>query len=82
MNELTKYENSVLWSPRFTPRKFKMFFLIPAIGVGLLMAYIRYIQHPRLMMEKKKKYGFKFKTLEARNWLDGWMEKEDPVLKF
>jgi hypothetical protein len=34
------------------------------------------------MMEKKKKYGIRFKTLEERNWLDGWEQKEDPILKF
>lgn len=71
-----------MWSPRFTPKKFKTLFLLPAIGVFLLLTYMRYIHHPRIMMEKKKKYGIRFKTLEERNWLDGWEQKEDPILKF
>ena len=47
----------------FTPTHAKWMFVIPAIGVVLLMLYIRFIAQPKKMMEYKKKYGVKFKEL-------------------
>ena len=82
---MMKYEKSVLWSPVFTPTHFRWMFVIPAIGVLLLMLYVRYIAQPKKMMEYKKKYGAKFKDLEARGWLESWMDeyyRPDQVLTF
>lgn len=76
------YQDSILWSPRFTPKTFKKLFLIPAICAAMLLLYIRYIQSPRRILELKKRWGIKFKELESRGWLKGWAEEDDPVLKF
>ena len=75
-NQLEYYKNSVLWSPRYTPKHFKYLFLYPAICVALLMLYLRYIQLPRRMLYYRKKYGYKFTELEQKGWLDGWIDDE------
>jgi hypothetical protein len=74
--QLEYYKNSVLWSPRYTPKHFKYLFLYPAICIALLMLYLRYIQLPRKMLYLRKKYGYKFPELEAKGWLDGWIDDE------
>lgn len=72
MKDLTRYENSILWSPHFTPKKFKWTFAVPAVLVAMLLLYLRYIGTPRRMLELKKRLGIRFKELEKRGWLDGW----------
>lgn len=71
-----KYKKSILWSPKYTPWHFKNFFLYPAICVCFLMLYIRYIAVPKKMVRLKKK-GYNFPDLEARGWLDGWLDDEE-----
>jgi hypothetical protein len=46
-------KNSVLWSPRYTPRHFLLGFLFPAVLVAGLMCYIRYIAIPKRMVYLK-----------------------------
>eukprot|EP01017_Pseudomicrothorax_dubius_P048307 TRINITY_DN8767_c0_g1_i1.p1 TRINITY_DN8767_c0_g1~~TRINITY_DN8767_c0_g1_i1.p1 ORF type:complete len:195 (-),score=47.81 TRINITY_DN8767_c0_g1_i1:139-723(-) len=75
--ELEYYKNSILWSPRYTPKQFKYLFFYPAIMVFLLMLYIRYVAVPKRMMELKNKYGYVFPELEAKGWLKGWMDDDD-----
>lgn len=41
--QLEMYKQSVLWSPEFTPSKFKMMFLYPFAGALFMLWYIRYI---------------------------------------
>jgi hypothetical protein len=77
-----KYQNSILWSPQFTPWHFKYLFLIPAVMVAMLLLYIRYIGQPRRMIELKRRLGIKFRELEKRGWLNGWEDQDDPVLRF
>lgn len=73
VNEMLKYENSFLWSPKFTPKDFRKFICF-ALFVGLLMLYIRYIATPMHMMKQKKRLGIRFPQLEKRGWLNGWYE--------
>jgi len=73
---LEYYNNSVLWSPRYTPKHFKYLFLYPAICVAFLLLYLRYIQLPRRMLALRRRYGYKFPDLEAKGWLDGWIDDE------
>ncbi|KAL4493666.1 hypothetical protein ABPG72_004159 [Tetrahymena utriculariae] len=70
------YKNSILWSPKYTPWHFKNYFLYPALCVAFLMFYIRYIATPKKMMRLRKK-GYDFPTLEAKGWLEGWIEDEE-----
>lgn len=74
--QLEYYNNSILWSPRYTPTRFKYLFLYPAIVVVGLLLYIRYIATPKRMLELRRKYGYKFPGLEERGWLDGWIDDE------
>lgn len=74
--QLEHYQNSILWSPRYTPRHFKYLFLYPAICVLGLCLYIRYIALPKRMLQLRRKYGYKFPELEERGWLDGWIDDE------
>ncbi|KRX10517.1 hypothetical protein PPERSA_01529 [Pseudocohnilembus persalinus] len=71
-----KYQKSVLWSPKYTPWHFKNFFLYPAMGVVVLMFYIRYIAVPRNMKRLKEK-GYNFPDLEEKGWLDGWLDDDE-----
>jgi hypothetical protein len=60
-------------------------FLLPAIGVLMLMLYIRYIAQPRTLLRYKQKYGISLKKWEERGWMDGWMDeynKKDETLTF
>mmetsp|Transcript_17289 Transcript_17289/g.19714 ORF Transcript_17289/g.19714 Transcript_17289/m.19714 type:complete len:204 (-) Transcript_17289:293-904(-) len=75
-SQLEYYNNSILWSPRFTPTRFKYMFLLPALCVTALLLYIRYIATPKRMLELRRKYGYKFPGLEERGWLDGWIDDE------
>ena len=88
-----KYENSVLWSPQFTPWHFKYWFALPGIFLLInsaffvlsLILYVHYIAQPRKMLYYKRKYGIKFPTLEPKGWLVGWLDeyrKPDSVLQF
>lgn len=63
------YRESVLWSPEFTPLKFKYMFMYPAFFAVFLLWYIRYIQWPKKMMQLKKQKGISFPDLEAKGWL-------------
>jgi hypothetical protein len=77
-----KYEKSILWSPKFTPKHFK-WFVIYALLVAGLMFYLRYFQWPKNMLYLKIKYGIKFPTLEG--WLEGWIDEyrnPDNILQF
>jgi|JI6StandDraft_1071083.scaffolds.fasta_scaffold05757_3 hypothetical protein len=56
-----RYENSVLWSRRFTPWHFKYFAVLPAAFVFVLLVYLRYIGTPRRIIELKKRLGVKFR---------------------
>jgi len=73
---LVYYENSVLWSPRYTPTHFKYLFLYPLICILAFFWYLRYIQLPRRMLYLRRKYGYKFPELEQKGWLDGWIDDE------
>lgn len=74
--QLAYYENSVLWSPRYTPTHFKYLFLYPFTLVILFLVYLRYIGMPKRMLFLRKKYGFKFPELEEKGWLNGWIDDE------
>lgn len=76
-DELEKFKNSLLWSPRYTPWHFKFLFLYPAFFVGFLMFYIRYIAIPKRMLYLKKKYGIVSPELEEKGWLKDWEDEED-----
>ncbi len=82
---MMKYEKSFFWSPRYTPSKFVFGFLMPAFFVAGLMLYIHYIAQPKTMLRIKRQYGIKIKELQARGWLDNWLDeyiKPDEVLRF
>lgn len=74
--ELEIYKNSVLWSPRYTPAKFKYAFLYPAILVIMFLLYLRYVHTPRRMVHLRKKYGLKFPQLESKGWLNDWITEK------
>ena len=74
--QLAYYENSILWSPRYTPRHFKFLFLYPTIAIIFFCFYLRYIALPRRMLYLRRKYGYKFNELEQKGWLDGWIDDE------
>ena len=76
-DQLMKYQNSILWSPRYTPWHFKYIFLYPAICVAFLMFYLRYIAMPRKLLLLKRKYGIMSPELEEKGWLDGWEDDDD-----
>jgi hypothetical protein len=59
-NYLMKYENSILWSPKFTPVQFywTMAWVVLAFSITF---YIFLIAQPRNMLKYKQKYGIKFK---------------------
>ena len=71
---LEKYKKSILWSPHFTPTKFKIF-IYPFIAYIGFLVYLRYIVWPRNMMRYKEK-GFNFPELEAKGWLNDWIPEE------
>jgi hypothetical protein len=82
---MMKYEKSWLWSPVYTPTHFKYMFLLPACLVLMLMLYIRYIAHPRILLRYKIKYGISLKEYEKRGWMESWLDevyKPDEVLMF
>ena len=81
-------KESKLWSPRFTPKTFRYFFL-PTISCGVaLVLYLHFVQIPKRMLHLKQKKGYFFRDLEAKGWLNGWILSdykdelyEDEVLK-
>lgn len=83
IDQVQKYEDSFLWSPKYTPNNFKYSFLIPLTFVLLLGLYIRFIAIPKNMMMYKRKYGVRFPESESLGYLDGWYDeymKKDKVL--
>jgi hypothetical protein len=73
---LSYYENSILWSPRYTPTHFKYMFFYPLIAILTLLWYLRYVAWPKRMLYLRNKYGYKFPELEQKGWLDGWLDDE------
>lgn len=74
-------QESKLWSPRFTPAKFKYLWVLPlSLAMGL-MVYLHYVQIPKRMLYLKNKSGFVFKDLEGKGFLKDWIvnEYEDDI---
>lgn len=83
--ERQKYEDSFWWSPRFTPRTFKLGFLPLFIFVLATLLYHNKVMMPRKMLEWKQKRGIRFEQLEAKGTLDGWLHeyiRKDQALEF
>lgn len=59
-----------------TPSRFKWTFVYPMTFAVLLVLYIHYIQTPKRMLYYKRKKGFIYPELEAKGWLDGWIEED------
>lgn len=69
-------KESKLWSPSFTPKKFKYTFLLPlGLGIGLCF-YLHYIQIPKNMLYWKRKRGYVFKDLEKKGMLQDWFVED------
>ena len=77
IEEMEKYKNSVLWSPRMTPKKFTFSFIYPMGFALILVWYIHNVAIPRRMVEMKRKYGYVFPELESKGFLDGWWDYEE-----
>lgn|SRR3990167_2292199 len=74
--QLELMKESKLWSPSFTPKKFKYTFLLPvALGVGLIF-YLHFIQIPKNMLYWKRKRGFVFRDLEKKGMLQDWFVED------
>jgi len=74
--QLEILEKSKLWSPRFTPAHFRLFFMIPVtFGIGLVI-YLHYVQIPRRMLYWKQQQKFNFPDLERMGMLKDWIEDE------
>ena len=60
LDAMDKYKDSVLWSPRYTPKHFVFLFLYPMGFALILVWYIHYVQMPRRMVHLKRKKGYVF----------------------
>ncbi|CAD8096573.1 unnamed protein product [Paramecium primaurelia] len=76
IDQMEKYKNSILWSPRMTPKKFTFAFIYPMGFALVLLWYIHNVAIPRRMVEMKRKYGYVYPELESKGWLDGWWDYE------
>ena len=74
---LEKYQNSILWSPRYTPWHFKYLFLYPVAFIAFFLFYLRNIALPRRLLYLKRRYGITSPELEEKGWLQDWEEEEE-----
>lgn len=67
---------SKLWSARFPPSFFGKIYL-PIVATGVLFCvYLHYVQIPKNMLRRKRRYGTNFPDLEKRGFLKDWMVED------
>lgn len=68
--------DSKLWSARLPPSFFTKVY-IPIVATGILFCvYLHYVQIPKNMLRKKRRYGMEFPDLERRGFLKDWLVEE------
>ena len=76
-DQIEKFQNSILWSPRYTPWHFKFLFVYPVIMIAFFLFYLRNIALPRRLLYLKRRYGITSPELEEKGWLEDWEEDEE-----
>lgn len=69
-------EDSKLWSARFPPSFFGKIYLPIVLSGVLFCVYLHYVQIPKNMLQKKRRYGMSFPDLEKRGFLKDWMVED------